>query len=336
MIRSTACLIVVALFAACSGEGTSAGSASDGRAGEAPLENAVQGEEYEREIVFTSTQGDSTFMIPWLFRSRTRTATGTAAASDAQAGAGTAGTGSGGGVQREARALLSRGGAWEPFFHERWEGPPTRTPWRIIPRPPLRLVVGENDALDRLIFRDGARELEVLFGETVTEWAGARGEIFRLQEGAVILGNQQLGGILLDIARARHVGDAPAGDWAFLVSDGGFRLFLDDPGGQGEGPGRYRAWTRSGSSEVQWPAVDVEWTEVRAFERARRDVPYAWSFASRDQLLRGELTVRTAHLAAGEGPGPLLPVDALYEVRGSVYISGATHDVRGLFRHVQP
>ncbi|MEX0979632.1 MAG: hypothetical protein WDZ89_00965, partial [Gemmatimonadota bacterium] len=126
MIRSTACLIVVALFAACSGEGTSAGSASDGRAGEAPPENAVQGEEYEREIVFTSTQGDSTFMIPWLFRARTRTATGpgteTAAASDARAGAGAAGTGFGGGVQREARALLSRSGAWEPFFHERWEG----------------------------------------------------------------------------------------------------------------------------------------------------------------------------------------------------------------------
>lgn len=313
MNRSLALAALLALLSGCSSEATPDRASSSADGVEDDADEVIASDVYEREIVFTSAPGDSTLITPWLFRSRTGPA----------------------GVEREAHGLLSRGGTWESFFQERWMGPESRSPWRILPRRPLRVVVGENDSLERLIFQEGTRELELSFGETLTEWAGPRGEIFRLQEGTVLLSNQQLDGLLLDIGRARRGGDPPAGDWAFLVSENDFQLFLDDPGGGDAEAASYRAWTRSGSREVQWPAVDVEWTEVRAFDRARRDVPYAWHFESRDQELRGDLTVGTAHLAVGEGAGPVLPVLAFYEVSGRVHVAGTNYDVRGIFRHTQ-
>jgi hypothetical protein len=45
--------------------------------------------------------------------------------------------------------------------------------------------------------------------------------------------------------------------------------------------------------------------------------------------------VQTAQMEAGEGDGPLLPVDALFTVSGSVHIEGRTYPVLGLFRHIR-
>jgi hypothetical protein len=313
MNRSFTLAMLLPLAAGCVGESAPAGAAASGAAADSAAV-PFRGEIYEREIVFVSSGGDSAFVTPWFFRAQT-TPTG---------------------VEREARALLARGGAWDPFHQERWTTPATRSPWRILPRRPLRLVVAEDDVLESLVFQEGSREMELMFGATLTEWVGARGELFRLQNGAVLLANQRLDGVLIDIGRARRSSDPSPGDWAFLVSDSGFQLFLEDPGGvrSSEG-GRYRAWTRLGLREVQWPMLSVEWVETRAFDRARRDVPMGWHFSSRDQELRGDLTVRAAHLAVGEGSGPVLPVDALYEVSGTVHMAGTSHRVRGLFRHVQ-
>lgn len=313
MIRSLSLFVFISVLAltACSGDGAPAGNPASGTSGEGVEPATIPGEVYERDIVFATTFGDTTLITPWFFR----------ASADST------------GIDREVRALLSRSGAWDPFFDERWSTPPGRTPWRILPYGPMRIVVGESDALDRVIFRDGTREMELIFGETLAEWIGSRGEIFRMQEATVLLSNRLLDGILLDISRARRRADAPSGDWTFLFSDDGFQLFLEDPGSGGETP--FRAWTRVDFREVQWPAVTVEWSEVRAYERARRDVPIAWSFTSSDHELRGELTVRATHVTIGEGEGPLLPIDGLFEVQGTVYAPGGVHEVRGFYRHVQ-
>jgi hypothetical protein len=52
--------------------------------------------------------------------------------------------------------------------------------------------------------------------------------------------------------------------------------------------------------------------------------------------LRVELTVLTAELQAGVGDGPQLPVDAFFEVEGTVLMGNDSYPVRGLLRHVQP
>ena len=79
----------------------------------------------------------------------------------------------------------------------------------------------------------------------------------------------------------------------------------------------------------------MDWSETRAFERARREVPVRWRFAGGGGEMAAELVAGAAHIEAGEGEGPLLPVDALFEVSGTVRIADATYPVRGLVRHQQ-
>ena len=51
--------------------------------------------------------------------------------------------------------------------------------------------------------------------------------------------------------------------------------------------------------------------------------------------MAAELAVQTAHIEAGQGAGPLLPVEALFEVSGTLRVAEATYPVRGLVRHFQ-
>jgi hypothetical protein len=81
--------------------------------------------------------------------------------------------------------------------------------------------------------------------------------------------------------------------------------------------------------------MEVTWTETRAFEKARREVPARWMLAAGNGEMSANLEMKTAHIEAGEGEGPLLPVDALFEVAGEVRIGQATYPLRGLVRHVQ-
>ena len=79
----------------------------------------------------------------------------------------------------------------------------------------------------------------------------------------------------------------------------------------------------------------MDWGEVRAFQPARQDVPVAWTLTSTEGDMEGVLQVRSAQIQAGEGEGPVLPVDALFEVTGTLSIEGGDYPVRGLFRHTR-
>ena len=274
----------------------------------------LQGQVYERAVVFTTSVGDSTLIVPWLFGARTRP----------------------GGVTRTARAWLARGGEWEPFFQESWETPPTRVPWRLHPRGGLRLVVGEGEALEALLFEEGRRRLEVEIGGTRAEWNGSQGETFTVADGAAVLSEQRLPGLVLDFARAHRGESPPPGDWMFLISGDSLQVVLsgkDEPSAAG---GTLEGWARlQDASEIPWRDVSVSWAETRAFEEARREVPVRWSLATGDGEMSADLEVKTAHIEAGEGEGPLLPVDALLEVTGNLRIGDAAYPVRGLVRHGQ-
>lgn len=267
---------------------------------------------YERNLVFVGSEGDSTLVVPWFIT----------AASGEQ------------GVARRVRGWLGRGSSWDAFFDDSWSTPPTRVPWRILPRGPFRLVVGLEDAVDRVIYEEGPRHLELIVGATVVEWAGQGGESFQVHEGSVTIADRVLQGALLDMTRARRGESEPPGDWLFLVSGDSLFVVIEAPGGRpGEAPSR--AWVRRGSDDLQWPVVRVEWTDVRAFERARRDVPVAWRIESSDGELTGELQAVTSHLEALEGDGPLLPVDGLFLVQGTVRVAESEITGAGLLRHLQ-
>jgi len=298
-------------LAACSGsEPRPSGSANQGNEA-APARN-FHGRFYERDFVFTTLEGDSTFLVPWLISTRTRP----------------------GGVEREAHGFLARSGTWEEFYSEQWETPQSRAPWRIIPHGSLRIVVGEGDAIDGILFEQGSRNLELEMDNVLQEWTGPRGETFRVQKAAAYLAGRRLDGLVLDVARGHGADEPQPGDWAFLTSGDSLQVVFESP--ELAPPGRagaFRGWARLDFRDLQWPSVTMDWTEVRAFQPARRDVPVAWTVSSEGNQVTGRLEVKTAQIRAGSGPGPVLPVDALFEVTGTLDIQGATYPVRGLFRH---
>jgi hypothetical protein len=62
-------------------------------------------------------------------------------------------------------------------------------------------------------------------------------------------------------------------------------------------------------------------------------VPVIWRVSSSDGLLEGELRALSAEIQPGAGPGPLLPVRALFEVVGDMRTVEGTFAVRGLLVH---
>ncbi len=309
--RALALLLVLAM-------GCSAGEETPKTEGGAPAEPAAsrnfQGRSYERDIVFLTTRGDSTLLVPWCFSTRTRP----------------------GAVDRRVEGWLARGGTWDPFFSDSWEDPPSRVPWRILPRGPVRMIVGQGDALERLFFQEGPKILEVALGELLVEWTGPRAQTFRIQEGVAVLATGQLPGVVLDLSRAWTSEDVPPGDWVFLISGDSLQMVLED---SGESPasngGDYSGWARVEFSQQQWQGVHLDWSETRAFEPARRDVPMAWDLRSGTPDLEGSLRAVAPFLEAGEGQGPVLPVRALFQVAGNLSLDGREYPVQGLIRHTQ-
>jgi hypothetical protein len=273
-----------------------------------------QARSYERHIVFLTAQGDSTLLVPWSFTARTTPE----------------------GVSREVRGWLARSNTWDPFLSEAWEGPPNAAPWRPLPHGPLRLVVGLGDALETIIFQEGGRNLEVNLGDLLVEWSGRRAQTYRVHEGAVVLADQTVAGHLLDMSRAWATADTPPGDWGFLLSGDTLQVVMEDlapdPGPEG---GAYSFWARVEFLERQWQRVRLTWSEVMPFETARRDVPMSWEIQSAEGDLTGRLTTLAPFLEVEEGEGPMLPVDALFEVAGTLTLAGRDFPVRGFIRHLQ-
>ena len=137
------------------------------------------GRVYERHFVFMAARSDTSLMLPWSFITRTRP----------------------GGVIRQSQGWLVTDGNFDPFVSEVWDTPPSRTPWRLLPTSSIRLVVDMGDALDRMVFREGGRRLDLVFGGLRTEWAGPGGETIRLHDGSLILPSLDEPGLLLDLAR---------------------------------------------------------------------------------------------------------------------------------------
>ena len=310
--RTNALLTGALVFAsACVGTDPEPSAGTEGNQPPAEDGNFTQ-RVYERNFVFASLNGDSVFLVPWMMRTVEYPDT----------------------VMREARAWLARGGVWEPFFAERWWTPPSRTAGRIVPHQGLRLLVGDGDAIDGILFEEGPRSLELALGDVQASWTGARGGSFVVVTGAAYLADQRVDGMILDMARASAGTAPPGGDWAFLLSGDSARFVLAaDDGYGGEADPIYRGWGDFEERALQWPEVRVDWWRAEAFPPARRDVPVAWRVWSADGLVEGELEAVTAEIQAGEGPGPLLPVRALYEVVGEVSTVEGTYPVRGILVH---
>ena len=264
---------------------------------------------YERNVVFMTAGADSSMIVPWLFRS---------SASEE-------------GVERVAEGWFARAGLLEPFFAERWSSPPTRSPFRIHPRGAMDLVVGPDDILEAVLYTEGPRQLEVIIAEGISDWSGSRGETFRIHRGFMHLGNLRIEGIVVDMSRVHLRGGPLPGEWIFVTGPELLVLMIEETGGLP----KYSGWGMRGDEAYRWPEVEVEWTSLRSFDEARRDVPVAWDMRSGDGDIRLSLVSNGMELRALDGEGPLLPVEGLAQVSGPLVFGGDSMQVRGLVRHVQ-
>lgn len=267
---------------------------------------------FERNFVFASVASDSVFIVPWLIR--------TSQEPDS--------------VIRDAGAWLARGGVWDGFFDERWRTGPTRAPTRLAPHKGLQFLVRDNGAIDGVIYEEGARSLELILGEANAPWTGAYGDTYQVLSGAAFLVDRRIDGMILDMSRASAGAVPPAGDWAFLLSgDSAYFVLAGDSEYGGTDEPSFRAWGVHEDERWQWSNVNVAWEETEAFPPARRDIPVKWRVSSRSGQIEGRLEAVSAEIQAGEGPGPLLPVEALFEVTGELAAGTATFRVHGVVVH---
>jgi hypothetical protein len=258
-------------------------------------------------------------VIPWIFRAR--------AVED--------------GVYREQRVMVARGDTWEELSHESMSTPPTRTPWRILPGAATGLVVGSNDRVESLLLRTAPRELELTLGDLFTEWPRPGEESVGILAARALFPAGIVDGIVLDISRRWETqadGSGVPGDWIFLHSGPQLQVFLEEEGppGASRSPAPYHGWTRLAFRDLRWDELVVEWSEVRPFEEARRDVPVRFRFSAPAGGLSGDLDVVSSWIEAGPGEGPILPLDGFFQVRGEVDLQGEVFAVVGAVRHVQP
>lgn len=306
-----AVLVALGPAVAC-GEPEQTPAPGSGGAPPEPDEGNIPRSVYERNLVFASLEGDSAFIVPWLMQMTEMPDS----------------------VMREAYAWLARGGVWDPFYAERWWTPPTRAPGRILPHRGFALLVRDEGAIDGIVFEDPPRSLEIILGEGDDPWTGARGGSFQVLTGSAYLADQRVDGMVLDMARASAGDRPPGGDWAFLLSgDTAHFVLAADVEHGGEAEPLYRAWGDYEGEELQWPEVRVDWNRTEAFPPARRDTPVEWEIWSSDGRIEGELEAVSAEIQPGAGPGPLLPVRALYEVVGSLSTSDGDFRVRGIVVH---
>jgi len=295
-----------------------------------PVLALQEGTEFVRALVFVSLPGDSATVSPWIFRS-TPIASGT---------------------RRERGVWFSRNGAWETLRVDTLRGPASRSPWRILPGGPIRLVVGPEDAIESLIFDDPPRVLELEPGRFVAEWTPETSSIWRIAEGTLLLPGAQTRGLVLDLTRSRAAGSVNTLDWGFVHGGATLQLLMQElpapepradapPPTQSQTMGAgYRMWIRVNGEERSWDNVRVNWREVRPFDRARRDVPVRLEWSAPQGVLdppfSGSLRVVSSSLAVGEGEGPVLPILGFLEVEGTVELGANRFPVRGVIRHLRP
>lgn len=268
---------------------------------------------YARQLIFLLSDPDSSLIVPVSFQARV----------------------GGGLVNREIRAWLMRSGQWEPFFEESWFTQPQRSPWRIHPRGPLRILVGPDESLLRVVYEEGARRLELIPGEVLAEFSGPRGGTYRLQNGDLLLADRRISGLMADVSQGWRPPSPGPGDLMILTSGDSLQLVLteDRPGTPGEEGTPWRGWARMDFRELLWETVSSRWTAALSFEPARREIPGGWDMVSPDSSFLGQLRVRSSHLTAGDGEGPILPVEGVFEVEGSVRIENREFPVHGVVRH---
>ena len=120
-------------------------------------------------------------------------------------------------IRRSARAWAEAGSGWVPLYDLAWQGTPVRRPWRLVPRGPLRLRVGDRDEIEAIAVREEETDNALLeTGDFIAEWSpGATTQIV-LREATLALGGEPMRGWLVDarFGVTRQAADDTTGGYA--------------------------------------------------------------------------------------------------------------------------
>lgn len=274
-------------------------------------------EAHHRHLVFVSRDADTTTVVPWVFQ----------------------GVRSGVSETRGRGVWMGRGASWERLVDEAEEAAAVGDSWQIVPGAGVAMVVTAEGRIESLRVRSASPTLRTRLGIILADWSPAPREGVRFHQAVTEVEGEEVDGLLVDYAGITGPGQRPRGDWLFLQGGDLFQGFFvavtpataDDPLLP-----TWMGWTRIAVRERRWSALEVEWSEMRAFEDARRDIPTRWELRSPEGELEVLVESVGSHLEALEGEGALLPVEAFFTVRGEARFDGDTVAVHGVLRHRQP
>lgn len=282
----------------------------------APEADGATGWRYHREYVFVGEREGSPVAAPFAFRAAPRS----------------------GGIEREVRAWLARGEAWDHFLDEEWLASEVGGVWKVLPHGALSVASRGPLELEALWYRQGERRLRLAVGDPLSPWMGGQRTRTRILEGRLALGQETLRGMVVeeyDVTPGR-VGRGPGRGRDQLVLAGGdtLRLLLTRSRSTEADPRGYAWVQRPGEARV-WEEVEMEWLQAQPLEEARRDVPTRWRFRVPGAGLSGEVRALGSQPEIGLERGGRKEAEIRYTVEGWVEREGRRIEVRGMARHEQ-
>lgn len=276
---------------------------------------------YFREYIFVGSDADDLLVVPFSFHAR-ETATD--------------------GFVRGARAWLARDETWDRFLDQSREASGAGGVWRIVPIDDLRLDAGGPAEIDAIRFEQGERRLRLDLAAPMGGWNQGGESRFRLVESALSVGAEQIGGTVLEVLRVERTladGWPPGRDYdaIFLTSGDSLFLYLGETIGQEQEQGAEAgfAWLRRDGREHAWASGEIEWTDFRPLEEARRDVPNSWSIRIPAGEITGEVVAAGSDVMLGPERAGRRAVEIRYTVEGFLAVEGVQIPVQGMIRHTQ-
>lgn len=251
------------------------------------------------------------------------------------------------GLRRGVRARLADGTDWSRLMDEGWTMDHMREPWRLVPRGPLKLIMGDAGELTGIVFRDDV-EVRLEPGPPLAGHSPDAGTQLVLRRGRLALGAELVHGVLLDAQFGRPL-DPSASRADPVTDDDGDDADEPTPAGR---PGAEALLIDNSGLYVVFSAASngqVAWIHRQGTDDLRRDarltaigweededgvrVPNAWRVAGRNELT-GELV---AEALDGVGVSGVPDLEALgyAVVSGWVQDGGERHELYGLIRHVR-
>ncbi len=253
---------------------------------------------------------------------------------------------------RSARVSVIADTAWQTLVDTAWSMAPMRDPWRLVPLPSLRLIVGEDDELDALVHH-GDLETRLELHGSLGEYSPDTGTRMQLREADLVEGSASSAGVVLDIQVGRSITSSSA--LQALVAAGGAtlaapliaRLDVAEPSqtraeallvGQGvmlsagSSASGVVAWLQEGQQEDLWEGAHlVASSDVGTSTADEPD----WRLVRGNGDVAGELQVVSDHATELRDASGLHGSLGVNIVRGWIETHGERRDVVGIVRYVR-